>query len=241
MKTPSAMKILTNEKTIRRNAKIGQFTSLASLLILGGGMYVSFAYPTQLSISFGALLVGFILSQVGIYFGNRWGRRPRIDEKISAALKGLGKEYTLYHFLTPVNHLLVGPAGIWVIEPYYQRGTISFEKGKWKQKGGGFFLGYLKIFAQEGLGNPGFEVKADLDSLTEAFKKALTDGGEVPPVNAVLVFTDPRAELKTDEAPWPTLKIDQLKTHIRNAAKQNPLPAAEVKRAAAILPEEGVE
>lgn len=241
MKTPSAMKILTNEKTIRRNAKIGQFTSLASLLILGGGMYVSFAYPTQLSISFGALLVGFILSQVGIYFGNRWGRRPRIDEKISAALKGLGKEYTLYHFLTPVHHLLVGPAGIWIIEPYYQRGTISFEKGKWKQKGGGFFLSYLKIFAQEGLGNPGFEVKADLDNLTEAFKKSLTDRGEVPPVNAVLVFTDPRAELQTEGAPWPVLKIDQLKNHLRNAAKQNPLAPTEIKRATAVLPTEGVE
>lgn len=241
MKTSSAMNVLTNEKTIRRNAKIGQYTSLASLLILGGGMYVSFMYPTQLYISFLALLVGFVLSQVGIYFGNRWGRRPRVDERLSAALKGLSKDYTLYHFLTPVNHLLIGPAGIWIIEPYYQRGTIIFEKGKWKQKGGGFLLGYLKIFAQEGLGNPGFEVKADIDSLTEAFKKVLGDGAEVPPINAVLVFTDARAELQADAAPWPTLKIEQLKNHIRNLAKQEPFPATEIKRATAVLPDEGVE
>lgn len=235
------MKVLTNEKTIRRNGKIGQFTSIAALLILAGGMYVSFVYPTQLYVSFLSLLTGFILSQVGIYFGNRWGRRPRIDERLTAALKGLSKDYTLYHFLTPVNHLLIGPAGIWLIEPYYQRGTIVYEKGKWKQKGGGFFLSYLKIFAQEGLGNPGFEVKADLDSLTAAFKKALGDGVEMPPINAVLVFTDDRAELQTDGAPWPTLKLDQLKGHIRNAAKQTPFPATEIKRVTEVLPEESVE
>ena len=235
------MNVLTHEKNIRRNAKIGQYTSIGALVILMGGMYVSFVYPTQLYISFLSLTVGFILSQVGIYFGNRWGRRPRVDERLTAALKGLTKDYTLYHFLTPVNHLLVGPAGVWIIEPYYQRGTITYEGNRWKQKGGGLLLGYLKIFAQEGLGRPDFEVKGDTDSLTEAFKKALGDGAQIPTINAALVFTDARAEVKADEAPVPTLKIEQLKELIRKSAKQNPLPAAEIKRITALLPSEGVE
>ena len=128
------MNILIHEKNVRRNAKIGQYTSLASLVILAGGMYVSFVYPNLLYISFIALLVGFVLSQVGIYYGNRWGRHPRVDERLTATLKGLTKDYTMYHYLTPVNHLLVGPAGVWVIEPYYQRGTIVYDGKKWKQK-----------------------------------------------------------------------------------------------------------
>lgn len=235
------MNVLTHEKNIRRNAKIGQYTSIASLLILMGGMYVSFVYPTQLYISFISLTVGFVLSQVGIYFGNRWGRRPRIDERLTAALKGLTKDYTLYHFLTPVNHLLVGPAGVWIIEPYYQRGTITYEGNRWKQKGGGLMLGYLKIFAQEGLGRPDFEIKGDIESLTEAFKKAFGDGASIPTINAALVFTDARAEINADEAPYPTMKIEQLKELIRKTAKQNPLPAAEIKRITAVLADEGVE
>jgi hypothetical protein len=235
------MNVLTHEKAIRRNAKIGQYTSLAALLILAGGMYVSFVYPTQLYISFISLTVGFVLSQVGIYFGNRWGRRPRVDERITAALKGLTKDYTLYNFLTPVNHLLVGPAGVWIIEAYYQRGTITYEGNKWRQKGGGFLLGYLKIFAQEGLGRPDFEIKADTDSLTAAFKKALGDGQEIPPINAALVFTDDRAEVKAEEAPYPTIKLEQLKELIRKTAKQNPFPATEIKRITAVLPEASVD
>jgi hypothetical protein len=235
------MIVLTHEKAVRRNAKIGQFTTLIALIVLGGGMYISFMYPTQVYISFISLTLGFVLSQVGIYFGNRWGRHPRVDERLTAALKGLTKDYTLYHFISPVNHLLVGPAGIWIIEAYYQRGTIAYEKNKWKQKGGGVLLGYLKIFAQEGLGRPDLDVKADTESLAAALKKSLGDGQEVPPIHAALVFTDTRAEIKADGAPIPTVKLEQLKEVIRKAAKQEPLPAAEIKRIKVVLPEESIE
>jgi hypothetical protein len=235
------MKILTHLKNIKLNARIGQYTSIASLLILAGGMYISFVYPTQLYISFIALLVGFVLSQVGIYFGNRWGRHPRIDERLAAALKGLTKDYTLYNFLTSVNHLLVGPAGVWIIEPYYQRGTIVYEKNRWKQKGGGLMLNYLKLFAQEGLGRPDVEISTDIENLTKTFAKAFGPDGQIPQINVALIFTDDRAILQADDAPNPTMKIDQLKEFIRKTAKQNPLSVTEINRICAALPSENVE
>lgn len=234
------MKILTNEKNIRRNARIGQYTSIASLLILAGGMYVSFVYPTQLYISFSSLIIGFILSQIGIYFGNRWGRRPRIDERITNALKGLTKDYTLYHFITPVSHLLVGPAGIWILEPYYQRGTIVYEKGKWKQKGGGILLGYLKIFAQEGLGRPDLEIAADIDDLTKYLKKNLP--GELPAeINTVMIFTDERAIIEAENAPVPAMKIDQVKDFLKKTFRQNPLSVDAIKMITNALPQDTIK
>lgn len=235
------MKILTNEKVIRRNAKIGQFTSLGALLILAGGMYVSFVYPTQLSISFLALLLGFILSQVGIYFGNRWGRRPRIDERMNTSLKGLTKDYTIYHFLAPVNHLLVGPAGVWILQPFYQRGTIVYENGKLKQKGGGLLLGYLKIFAQEGLGRPDIETKVAVDNLTEFLKKTLGDDQPLPPINSVMLFTDDRAVLQIEGIPTPAMKLDGLKEFLRKTAKQTPLLPTDTRRITDTLPDESIE
>ncbi len=233
------MKVLSNEKVIKRNTQIGKYASIAALLILAGGMVVSFTMQEQAFIAFGALMVGFILSQFGIYFGNRFGRRPRTDERITAALKGLTKDYTLYHYLAPVNHLLVGPAGIWVLEPYHQRGTITYEKNRWRQKGGGLMLGYLKLFAQEGLGRPDLEVQADLDSMRDALKKSLGEG--LPPLNAALLFYDPRADIQADEAPHPTLKTDQLKDFLRKYAKENPLSPEQVKRITDLLPKESVE
>ena len=71
------MKVITNPKLIKRNKKIGQITTLVALGILGLGLYVSFAKPENIALTFGALLVGFILTQIGVYYGNRWGRSPR--------------------------------------------------------------------------------------------------------------------------------------------------------------------
>ncbi len=235
------MKILINEKSIRRNARIGSYTSIAALVILAGGMYISFAYQNLINLSFVALVVGFILSQVGIFFGNRWGRHPRVDERLTSALKGLTKDYNMYHFLTPVNHLLVGPAGIWIVEPYYQRGTIVYQKGKLQQKGGGFLLAYLKIFAQEGLGRPDMEAGADLDNMTTFFKKKLGEGAPIPSINAVMVFTDDRVVLETEGSPIPVMKIEQLKEFLRVKAKQAPMSAEDMKQVTALLPQESIE
>ena len=105
------MRIISNEKLIKRNNRIGTYLTFGSLAVLIGGLALSFLAPPQyISYSFLALILGFILSQVGIYMGNRYGRKPRPDESISAALKGLDDKYSLYHYMTPVSHLLVGPA-----------------------------------------------------------------------------------------------------------------------------------
>ena len=147
------MRIITNENLIKRNARIGQIASVAGLATLGGGIFISFRNPDQVGLYLGALVVGFALSQLGIYFGNRYARPPRADQALNQALKGMDKRYILYHYRSPTSHLLIGPAGIWAIFPYYQRGTITYEKGRWRQKGS-FGLWYLKVFAQEGLGRP---------------------------------------------------------------------------------------
>ncbi len=89
--------------------------------------------------SFIAMLLGLVLSQIGVYFANRWGKSPRIDERITLGLKGLDDRYSLYHYVTAVPHLLIGPAGIWVLSPHYQAGTITFEKNRYRQQGVGFF------------------------------------------------------------------------------------------------------
>ena len=140
------MNIIRNDTLIKRNARIAQVTMIGGLLVLAGGMFISFRYPEQFGFSLGALMLGFLLSQVGIFFTNRWGRRPRPDELLAQALKGMDKKYTLYNYSGPTSHMLVGPAGVWVLMPYYQKGTISYDeiKRRWNQKGGNL---YLKIFA----------------------------------------------------------------------------------------------
>jgi hypothetical protein len=221
------MEITTNERLIQRNARIGQITSIAGLVVLAGGMYISFTRVELFTISLLALLAGFGLSQIGIYFGNRWGRRPRPDEIINTALKGLDKRYSIYHYTTPTSHLLIGPAGIWVLMPRHQAGTITYDesKNRWKQKGGNL---YLKIFAQENLGRPDLEIGSEIHAISSYLEEHLPED-EAPEVNAALIMTNEKAEVDADNAPSPTLDVRNLKDFIRKTAKGKPISADLVK------------
>ncbi len=219
------MNILTNEKVIRRNTRIAQIASFGGLIVLIGGMVVAFTRQELVTLSFAALLVGFILSQVGIYFTNRWGRRPRPDELLNQALKGLDGKYTLYHFYTPAAHLLVGPAGIWTLLTKHQRGIITYANGRWRQRGGGLLQGYLRLFAQEGLGRPDLEVANEIENIQKYLGKLLPSGN-VPPIYAALVFSNPDVDLQIDEQDEPavpTLPVNKLKNYIRKSAKEKPI------------------
>jgi hypothetical protein len=222
------MNILNNEGLIKRNARIGQVTSIVSLVILGVGMYITFSQPEQIGLSMGALLLGFILSQIGIYYTNRWGRSPRPDEHLSKALKGLDKRFALYNYKTPASHVLVGPAGIWTLLAKHQRGTVTYSKNRWRQKGGGLLMGYLRIFAQEGLGRPDLEIQGEIEGLKKFLEKKLPDT-EFPTIRAALVFTHPEAVVDAEEAPSPTLHTLKLKDFIRKTAKETPLSMETVK------------
>jgi hypothetical protein len=229
------MRIISNEKLIKRNKLIGQVTTIASLAILVAGLIASFT-PKYLSWSFVALVGGFILSQVGIYFGNRWGRSPRSDEKITAALKGLGDQYSLYHYTSPVPHLLVGPAGLLILLPFYQGGTITYnaDRKRWKQKGGNT---YLKLFGQESLGRPDLEASTYITDMQNWLSKNFP-GQTMPIPEAILIFTNPKADLQTDGAPIPTMMEDKVKDFIRRKAKTAATPAGALINIQAVLPKE---
>ena len=233
------MKTVTNHKTIKNRKKIGQYTTITSLLVLAGGLYMSFK-PELINYSFAALIVGFLLSQMGIYYGGRWGRSPRPDEIITGSLKGLENKFTLYHYVSPVHHLLIGPAGLWILIPYHQGGAISYDtkRNRWKQKGGNL---YLKIFAQESLGHPENDIENQKKSLVRWLEKNFESQNELPPINVALVFTNPKADVQADDAPVPTLPIGKLKDFMRRAGKQDVIPADITNPIKEALPKADIE
>lgn len=231
------MKIIKNERLIKRNAKIGQWTSLGALGVLGIGMYISFREPSLFVYSLVALVVGFAMTQVGMFFSNRWGRSPRPDEQLDAGLKGLPGDTAIYHYVTPVAHLLAGPAGLWVLRPYHQRGKVTYYKNRWRLTGGGFMQTYMTIFGQEGLGRPDIESAADIESVQKYLGRQL-DGSEILPIQVVLVFTNQQIEIDDTDAPLPVLKLKQLKEFMRQMGKEKPLAAATLEKIKSALPAE---
>lgn len=227
------MKIVTNEKLISRNKKIGNYLTIGSILVLGVGLYLSFQ-PEMIQYSYLALILGFASSQFGISFGNKFGRSPRPDEILNSSLKGLADTFTIYHYSGPVSHLLVGPAGIWILLPYSQKGTILYEKNKWQQKGGNF---YLKLFAQEGIGKPDRDAKIAVTDVSNFLKKENITSVEQY-LSPALVFTNEKTVVTAPDAPVTTLHVSKLKDFVRKQAKQTNLLAEVTKPLIDVLPKE---
>lgn len=217
------MRIIKNEKLIKRNGKIGQWTSLGALVVLGLGMYITF-YRTDLFVySIAALLVGFMMTQIGMYMGNRYGRSPRPDEKLDAGLKGLQNEFVIYHYILPASHLLVGPAGVWVLLPYHQRGQVTYKKNRWRMGGGGFLQGYMRIFGQEGIGRPDLEMDGEINAVKKFLTKQM-DESKIPEINGMIVFTSNDVTIDVRDAPIPAMKLKEIKEFFRKKAKEKKVP-----------------
>ncbi len=218
------MKTCSNEKLIKRNSRIGNITSLLSIGVLGVGMFFSFKDTDgkYLTLTFSCLIVGFLMFQIGNYYMNRFGKPPRPDQLVSTALKGMDDKYTLYHYMTSVSHLLVGPSGIYCLLPYNQVGTISYNaaKNRWKQSGGNFFL---KTFGGDSIGRPEVDANYSVTDITKYLeKKGVSLGSTIP--EPVLVFTNEKATVNSEGYPGSAVTAEKLKEFIRKRAKSNPVP-----------------
>jgi len=231
------MKINTNEKLVKKNSRIGQIASILSLLILAAGMFYSFKDTTgaYVSLTFGALVVGFLLFQFGNYYLSRWGKSPRPDELLSAALKGLDNTYHLYHYITPIFHLLVGPTGVFVLLPYNQPGKIFYDtqRNRWRQVGGNAFL---KFFGNEGLGRPDLEITYNQGDLAKYVQKLGLDPAPLTN-NVILVFTNPKTDVDLENAPSLATTGEKLKDYLRKKMKENPIPAEWIDQLRTKLPQ----
>ncbi len=180
------MIIVRDYQKIARFRTIGQVTSFAGMAALLGGMVLIFVGDPEdvLWVQLAALLVGWVLSQVGIYFANRYLRRPRPDEVLDEALAKAAKDGRLYHYILPTPHVLLLPSGIVVLIAKYQGGQISVQDDKWRQSG----LGLRRFFGQENLGNPTKEAEHHIGLMANFLKKNAPDVAEVP-MAALIVFT----------------------------------------------------
>ncbi|MEK6222931.1 MAG: hypothetical protein N2D54_11855, partial [Chloroflexota bacterium] len=102
------MRIITNETIIKKNSRIGFWASLISPVLFAASASVYFSARANISASIGLVILGFLFFQGGIAL-RKWSQGA--DESLNRVLKKLSNDYTLYHFQTPVSHLLVGPAG----------------------------------------------------------------------------------------------------------------------------------
>jgi hypothetical protein len=236
------MKIIVDEKKVKKYRKFGSYFLWATFALLIAGMALTFNQDiinSYIGFYFGALFLALLSSQIGMFLTNRYGGNPRQDEVLNAALKGIDDRHSIYHFNAGVSHLLVGPSGIHVVIPYFQAGTITYDeaKGRWKQTGVNSFM---KILGRDSLGRPDMDVRDNINDATKFINKRLNS--ELPiPVNAVLVFTNEKASVQAPNAPIPTMTAAKLKDYIRRKIKEEKVSDEIIEKITTVLPVVNVE
>jgi len=224
------MRISANDKKIKQQTTIGRVAVYGSLGILIAGVLLSLFgqnyglfKPENIGlfyvIYFGVLIVGFGLSRVGMYYGNRFLMPTRPELMLREKLKGMDRKYALMLFQTPVDYYLVEPGGVTAFIVKNQGGPVSYRNGVWKRKSnilGGFFG------REEPLGNPTAEATEALNKLNTAI--TANNPGLKVPQRAVIVFTNPSVQLDVEPSPIMAMKIDDLKDFLRGEGKLKDLP-----------------
>jgi hypothetical protein len=214
---------------IRDDAKVARYKTwaprllLIGLLSLIGGMVILFVFPNNQNVIFYqliAMLIGWILSQIGTYLSHRYVRSPRPDETLDKAVKPVAGNGRMYHFVLPAPHVLLTPVGPIVFNLKFQSGDISYQDGKWRQSG----IGMRRFFGQEGLGKPEAEAESMVSSLAGFIHKQDPNIEEVS-IGAMIVFTTENIKsLNVDGSDIPAMHYSKVRKFLRKEGVGRPLP-----------------
>lgn len=192
--------------------------SLGGMLILLGSVVLPLFRPQSAVFATPMMFAGMLIAMVGIYFANRWIKKPRPEDRLDAALKTLNDSYQLFHYPDlPCDHVLLTPNGVVVLETVNLDGRFSYREGRWKEKM--TLSRALRWIVEEHLGNPARSALAEAADLQGRFAERLPDGANIP-VKAVVVFTHPAAQVEiSDEPGAPVVKVEKLKKAVVEKGK----------------------
>jgi hypothetical protein len=207
------MHTITDERKIGRGARLGKILVFGSLGFLVAGLVLALRMREvyYLWISLGCLVIALVGSTVGFAHMNRWVREPRADQALDQGLKGFDDRYRLYNYVLPAPHVLLSPAGLFVLTAMGQDGAIRYAGGKFRR---GFSLGRIfRFLSDEGLGRPFAEGDNQVSALGQFL---LQHGMEGVDIQNLIVFYHPRAQIEVTEPPRPVVDPRGLKRAIRS-------------------------
>jgi hypothetical protein len=218
------MEILRDEEYVDKQKRRGRQASLIGFIFLLGGFVLVFVNVQYLVLfQLVALLIGFGLSQYGLYLTHRFGRSPRPDEVLDDALKSVTRDGRLYHYILPAPHVLLTKAGPIVFVLKYQTGNIVADGDDWRQTG----IGFRRFFGQEGLGDPTKEADKAVSAMAGYINQHAPELDEVL-IAPMIVFTSKNIKnLDVDDSNIPAMHFSKVKGFLRQKGLGDPMPKSD--------------
>ncbi len=212
------MRTITNENLVARQGRVGQLATFIGLLMVFGGLIVSFTQYRMMTVVLVAL--GVVMYTLGNRGQEQTAREPRLIEGLTDALRDFDDRYQLYNHVLPAGHVLLTPHGVFVLVVRGMGGRIRCFKDKWVRD---ITLGrMLRFFTEESLGHPSKEALQDVEKLEKYLEENAP--GVKPEMQGLVIFTDPSARLEITSASVPVLPLRRLKSHIRKASTRMEMP-----------------
>jgi hypothetical protein len=163
--------------------------------------------------SWGAIALGLVLYSLGQTQLRRWGPRNRQEEQLGQAIRSLDDRYKLYAFISSAlpDYILVSPAGVHVLVVRPEAGQVTGIRDKWTRKGAG--PAWLGLFGPTP-GNPSTDVSRQLAKL----RKFLLERGLDVPTSGLIVFTNPKVQLRVEGNSPTVTRLKELKDVLRRMA-----------------------
>ncbi len=213
------MQHFINSTKVKRNALLARVLSFGGLGTMGLGLLISLRPPYQVDLVLALFVIGILASQIGLPMRNRWDRRPRIDELLDDALKGLDRRFAIFHYSLGARHVLVCPGGVFALIPRLESGQIDYLDGQWTrtiEKGGLFTrAGTRPIRSLER------EALSEADRATSAMKLSF-------PARPFIVFLHGAAEVQIGDSPFPASHVKKLKSSLRKLPKAETLSEKQI-------------
>lgn len=204
------MKTYIDRKKVGTRAELSNTASIGGLVLLLASVLLPLFLPKAANVSFLLMVVGLGTAMVGIFYANRWVRKPRPEERLDKALKGLADSYHLYHYPPfPPDHLLLTPNGVVILETISLAGSFSYKDGKWREA---MTIGRaLRSIVEEHVGDPIRSALRTEQTLRARLGNVVT---EAVPIKPVVVFIHPAVELEIEKAPILVLPAEKLKKQV---------------------------
>ncbi len=215
------MHVVVNQKLISTRVKIASAAHLAALAVFAVGLFVSWSNPEptmeQMAGAYAAIIVGLVLYNAGQIFLRRFGPRFRADGVLARTLKGLDRRYTLLAFPSTKlpDYILVGPAGIQVIVGRPHDGAISCRANQWRRDPGSGLKRLSALFGGSPFGDPSQDVSKGIVRVRQRLAQQGIAESQQPPVEGVIVFTNPAAKLRIDGCAYPVTGLKGLRSNVR--------------------------
>ncbi len=194
--------------------------ALAGFLVMVHGIHteqIIIFFGGSLAFIFGGYLYQSKITQARIWQSGLTGQR-----KVEEVLSELDDRFTLINNVSlpfkkcDIDHILIGPYGIFLIETKNYKGEISCVGDRWEYqkvgRNGGIYKGYIN--------NPSRQLKRNIwelkNYLDKKSKKIFGIDSFPYWIQGVVVFTNEEANLRTKDETVLVVVIDKLLDYIRN-------------------------